>query len=287
MRGHVAAVGQGQLDRVELRVLGGPERQAGQARQGQIPLALHGGDLTRAVQQARADRAGGGDLGADHDRFRLRQRVGRQDARIGQVPFGQHHQPDIAIDPRIGQIVDLRAEGRDGGVLRPIHPHRHKVVAGAQMVGQVGHEGGVAVGMGHDLHAVHPDHIVGHGPVKAQLHPAARPCLVPRDHALIGEGALIEALVEIAQRQVHRVMRQRDRGAVQRRGRVGRAFGEDPAVVQSFDGPHDHHSAKLPSAWRQTGLRQRCPSAAIWRTLSSFTSMPRPGPCGIATKPSS
>lgn len=47
-----------------------------------------------------------------------------------------------------------------------------------------------------------------------------------------------------------------------------------------------HHSATLPSACRQTGLRQRCPVFAISRTFSSSTSMPSPGPCGIATKPS-
>lgn len=51
--------------------------------------------------------------------------------------------------------------------------------------------------------------------------------------------------------------------------------------------PAAYHSATLPSAWRHTGLRQRWPVFAISRTFSSFTSMPRPGPCGIDTKPSS
>ncbi|MCY1300916.1 hypothetical protein D9M70_505040 [compost metagenome] len=47
-----------------------------------------------------------------------------------------------------------------------------------------------------------------------------------------------------------------------------------------------HHSATLPSAWRQIGLRQRWPSFARSMTYCSSTSMPRPGPCGIDTKPS-
>jgi hypothetical protein len=50
---------------------------------------------------------------------------------------------------------------------------------------------------------------------------------------------------------------------------------------------HNYHSATLPSSWRHTGLRQRWPTFAISRTFSSFTSIPRPGPCGIDTKPSS
>ena len=48
-----------------------------------------------------------------------------------------------------------------------------------------------------------------------------------------------------------------------------------------------HHSAMDPSAWRQIGLRQRWPCSARSLTYSSLTSMPKPGPVGMATKPSS
>lgn len=47
-----------------------------------------------------------------------------------------------------------------------------------------------------------------------------------------------------------------------------------------------YHSATEPSAWRHSGLRQRCPVFASSRTWASLISMPRPGALGIATCPS-
>ena len=44
-----------------------------------------------------------------------------------------------------------------------------------------------------------------------------------------------------------------------------------------------HHSATLPSSWRQTGLCQSMSSSDCSRTCDSSTSMPSPGSSGIPT----
>src|SRR3954468_18169346 len=46
-----------------------------------------------------------------------------------------------------------------------------------------------------------------------------------------------------------------------------------------------HHSAKLPSSVRHTGLRQRCLSLSASRTAASSMSTPSPGPSGTGKKP--
>ena len=51
-------------------------------------------------------------------------------------------------------------------------------------------------------------------------------------------------------------------------------------------GALSHHSATVPSAVRQIGLRQRCPAFAAARTFASSISIPRPGPVRRWTKPS-
>src|SRR3546814_19739304 len=48
-----------------------------------------------------------------------------------------------------------------------------------------------------------------------------------------------------------------------------------------------HHSAKLPSAQRQTGLRPRWPSRSASRTAYSSLSTTRPGPRGVERNPPS
>jgi hypothetical protein len=47
-----------------------------------------------------------------------------------------------------------------------------------------------------------------------------------------------------------------------------------------------YHSATDPSAFRQTGLCQLCPSLLFSSTFLSFTLIPSPGPSGRETKPS-
>ena len=47
--------------------------------------------------------------------------------------------------------------------------------------------------------------------------------------------------------------------------------------------PAAYHSAIEPSSWRQTGLCQFDPSAARSRTYASSSSIPSPGPSGMAT----
>lgn len=51
-------------------------------------------------------------------------------------------------------------------------------------------------------------------------------------------------------------------------------------------GPGNHHSAKLPSGLRHTGLRHRCGACAASRTAASSISIPSPGPSGIGKLPS-
>lgn len=65
-----------------------------------------------------------------------------------------------------------------------------------------------------------------------------------------------------------------------------RSEGMIEFAMSQTDWPTTHHSAKLPSACRHTGFRQRCPSRPARTTYSSLISMPRPGPCGMATWPS-
>ena len=77
-----------------------------------------------------------------------------------------HFQPDVAVDPGIGEIVDRAAERRNFRIFRAVDLHRDQVGAGLEAPGQARGEGGVAVAMRDDFFAVAIDHGIGHGAVK-------------------------------------------------------------------------------------------------------------------------
>ena len=248
----------GDLGEIERRGFGRPERHAVETGDHDLADAGSAGDF-KAIGVT--DHHLGGAIRVDQDahRFLIGQRVRRFDLGRSDMPFGQHRQPGIAVEARIGQIVDAAAKGRDIRVLGSVDPHGQAVRAGPQMRGQVGGDRGIAVAVAGDFRAVQPDRRVGHGRVEPQFDDLARRRVGGLDHALIGEGALVGAFVEIAQRQVHRVMGQGDRRA----GQIGagpirvETGGKGPAGIDAGVRAHGHHSAKLPSAWRQMGLRQR------------------------------
>ncbi len=65
------------------------------------------------------------------------------------------------------------------------------------------------------------------------------------------------------------------------------AGNDDGAIVETLCRRHViHHSRRLPSRPRQTGLRQAWGVRAASRTLSSSMSTPSPGPSSASTMPS-
>ena len=82
------------------------------------------------------------------------------------------------------------------------------VRARAQPPGEARLEGGVAIGMAGDLLAVQAHDGIGHCALEMENGLAPVPRRIGGERLLVGKGALIGALVEIGERQVHRVMRQ-------------------------------------------------------------------------------
>ena len=119
-------------------------------------------------------------------------------------------QPDVAVDAGIGEIVDLAAEGRDLRVLAAVDADGDEVVAGAELAGQPGLEGRVAVVVRRDLDAVDLDRGVGHGAVEDERDLAAGEVRPPGEACLIGEAALVGGLVEVVERQLDGAVRQGD-----------------------------------------------------------------------------
>jgi hypothetical protein len=97
------------------------------------------------------------------DRLFRTKRLGRLDLDIGDPVRRRDPQMDLTVEARVGQIVDLPAEGRNLRVLGPVDPDGHEVVAVPQMGREARLEGGVAVAVAGNLLAVHKDQGVGHG----------------------------------------------------------------------------------------------------------------------------
>ncbi len=117
------------------------------------------------------------------------------------------------------------------------------------MPGQARLERRVAILVGNDLPAVHIDGCVRHCRIEDECDLAAGELWPPAQHLLIGEGALIGCLVEIVERQVHRVVWQADGLAGLQLARFGRRkpFGKDPGVVEEKTRTHHHSYLTEPS----------------------------------------
>ncbi len=139
-----------------------------------------------------------------------RQHLGRLDLHPGEPDFRHHPQRHVAVDPGIGEIVDAAAERRDRRVLAAVDAHRHQIVALPQMRRQPGLERGIAIRMMRHFGAVDPDPRIGHRAFEPQQNLLPGKILVPFQLTLVGEHPLIGGLVEIAERQVDRIVRQLD-----------------------------------------------------------------------------
>ena len=54
---------------------------------------------------------------------------GRVDEQVGQAAFCRGFQPDLPVQPAVGQVVDDKAKGRDGRVLPGVQLHGQQVFA--------------------------------------------------------------------------------------------------------------------------------------------------------------
>ena len=109
---------------------------------------------------------GVGEIATHGNRFAFTQRVLRFDLQVPQEDWCGGLQPDVSIDPGIGQIVDLPAEGRDVWVLRAINFYGYKVLSVAQQTRQTRFEWGVPILVRRHLLAIQIDDGVGHRAVE-------------------------------------------------------------------------------------------------------------------------
>ncbi|MCY1305737.1 hypothetical protein D9M70_555610 [compost metagenome] len=100
-----------------------------------------------------------------------------------------------------------------------------------------------------DLLAVEVDDGIGHRSVEDERDLAAMELPTPGERLLIGESALIGGLVEIVERQLHRIVRQTHGPARLQAGGFsgGEAFGEDPGIVERGNRSHHHSYLTEPS----------------------------------------
>ena len=207
-----------------------------------------------ARQHVRRDEAGDGGEHVDAGRHE----VGAGDvAGAGHTDTG-HNEDDGEVEREGGELGALAGVGdpaEDGGpLLDRVGPHHLEEVAHLGLL---------------EVHVLVRQHLE---PVVEQL---------PRDLLGLAELPAVE--------QGQRGLRQVEPGPIFSSAMASqrRSGNCHRGACQTDVKQVDHHSAKEPSAWRQTGLRQRCPSAARSRTYSSSISIPRPGPRGMATIPSS
>ena len=117
-------------------------------------------------------------------------------------------EPDIPVNARICQIVDLPAKRRYLRIFGTIDLYRDNIVVPVKDFGQRHFERRIAVAMTHDLYAVNEDLCIGHCAVKNQADFLTGKLFAPTQGLLIGKAPLIAGFVEIVERQVNGVMRQ-------------------------------------------------------------------------------
>ena len=159
-------------------------------------------------------RDGGGQLTVHTRVFGMSEPYGERDAfGLGEHVLGLHlhrgdgeggHdlQPDLAIEARIGEIVDLAAEGRDFGVLLARKQDGDQVLAFGEVVRQGRFEGGVAVLLGRDQGAVHEDPCIRHDAVEDEAYLLRFEIRAEGEASLVKIAPLVGLLVEIVEGQV-------------------------------------------------------------------------------------
>ena len=125
---------------------------------------------------------------------------GRVDEQVGQAAFCRSLQPDLPVQPAVGQVVDDKAKGRDSRVFPGVQLHGEQVFAfPVNKIGNLHRKAGVAAPMLPGNPAVDPHHRLMGGSVKAEEQPGRslyrrhpEPLAVAADHLVIGRRGIVQ-----------------------------------------------------------------------------------------------
>ena len=125
---------------------------------------------------------------------------GRVDEQIGQAAFCRSFQPDLPVQPAVGQVVDDKAKGRNGRVFSGVQLHGQQVfILPVHKVGDLHRKAGIAAPVLPGNPAVDPHHCLMGGSVKAEEQPGRslyrrhlEPLAVAADHLVIGRRGIVQ-----------------------------------------------------------------------------------------------
>ena len=125
---------------------------------------------------------------------------GRVDEQIGQAAFCRSFQPDLPVQPAVGQVVDDKAKGWNGRVFTGIQLHGQQVFTlPVHKVCDLHRKAGIAAPVLPGNPAVDPHHCLMSSAVKAEEQPGRslhrrhpEPFAVAADHLVIGGGGIVQ-----------------------------------------------------------------------------------------------
>ena len=125
---------------------------------------------------------------------------GGVDKQVGQAAFCRSFQPDLPVQPTVGQVVDDKAKGRDSRVFTGIQLHGQQVFTlPVHKVGDLHRKAGIAAPVLPGNSAVDPHHRLMGGSVKAEEQPGRslyrrhpEPFAVAADHLVISGGGIVQ-----------------------------------------------------------------------------------------------
>ena len=205
-----------------------------------------------AVQQAGTQRrivveqVGVSDFACHLRSLQVRKNVGRFDLDPLYRNAVRQLEPDVAVNPGIGQIIDLAAERRDGRIFAAIYKYGDKIVAFQQAAGQIRFERRISVQMRSDELAIEEHARVRHRAVEHKRDSAAFEFGDESDGILVAETVLVAGFVRISQRKVDGVVRKANDRAID-------FLGREALIVMIVECPSDvegreclHRLPKLP-----------------------------------------
>ena len=125
---------------------------------------------------------------------------GRVDEQIGQAALCRSFQPDLPVQPAVGQVVDDKAKGWNGRVFTGIQLHGQQVFTlPVHKVCDLHRKAGIAAPVLPGNPAVDPHHRLMGGSVKEEKQPGRslyrrhpEPFAVAADHLVIGRGGIVQ-----------------------------------------------------------------------------------------------
>ena len=157
--------------------------------------------------------------------------------------FGGCFQPDLTVQPAVGEVVDDKSERRQSRVLARIQPHGEQIFCiAAHKIGNLQRKRRVAAQMlAHEL-AVYIDGSLVGCAVKPQKQPRrvghGQGTAVAADHLVVGRVGVVERQFPAGVGQPHRLAGHRCAGAE----RVAPVFGKFPIVTKAV-----FHCTVIPS----------------------------------------